>query len=158
VIIALLVLIVLILLFGAGVVKGWLANLLGAVLGFAVLAALIVTIESQLGEEAFLYVLWAIGGFFMALWFASKVIEARSARLPPQAAVQTPSTTQDPSREPVKAVWRTYADDIQYRFDLSSQIRAHDIYKTGDAAELEKFCSATVARTKPKSSSKAPSR
>lgn len=65
-VIVLLVLIFLILLFGAAVVRGWLRNLLGALLGCTLLAAAIMAIVSLLGEGSFVWV-WSGGGVLLLL-------------------------------------------------------------------------------------------
>jgi len=61
-IVALLVIIVVILLFGAGVVKGWLANVFGAILGFAVFVGSILWIGSFLGENGAETVIYWLAG------------------------------------------------------------------------------------------------
>jgi len=73
--IALLVLIVLILLFGAGVVKGWLANLLGVAIGVALTIALILTVVSLFGREAFLWLVVGGGGMLLlaSIWARSEM-------------------------------------------------------------------------------------
>lgn len=58
--VVLLLLIVLILLFGAGAVKDWLINALGAVLGIGLFAGLMLTIMTAFGEDAFWWV-WGVG-------------------------------------------------------------------------------------------------
>ena len=69
-VIALLVLIALILLFGAAVVRGWLRNVLGALVGCMLLAAAIMVAISLMGEGSFVWI-WIGGGlalFVAALW------------------------------------------------------------------------------------------
>jgi len=71
----LLLLIVLILLFGAGVVKGWLKNALGVVLGIALLTGILLTLVSIFGEDAF-WTIWVGGGAFLfafVIWAKSHV-------------------------------------------------------------------------------------
>ncbi len=71
--IILLLLIVLILLFGAGVVKGWLRNVFGAVLGISLLASILLTAVSIFGEDAF-WTIWVGGGallFALVVWAKS---------------------------------------------------------------------------------------
>lgn len=65
-IVALLVMIALILLFGAGVVQGWLRNLLRAVLGIVLLSAAILVASTILGEDAFIWI-WAGGGTLLLI-------------------------------------------------------------------------------------------
>lgn len=68
-VIALLILIVAILLFGAGAVKGWIRGGLAAGFGFAVIATALIWVGSFFGENGFLYVCLAIGGLaVLLLW------------------------------------------------------------------------------------------
>lgn len=71
-IVALLVVIVLILLFGAGVVKGWLANGIGMGCGFLALVAAVLWLGSFFGENGVEYVFWGFLGFLLllAIWGA----------------------------------------------------------------------------------------
>lgn len=69
-IVGLLILIVLILLFGAGVVKGWLRNILGAALGLLIAAGALIWLASMLGEDGAIIAL-LIGGamlFALGIW------------------------------------------------------------------------------------------
>jgi len=66
-ILALLILIVLILLFGAGVVKGWLKNALGAMLGIGLIVALMLTVTSLFGENAFWWMVYGSGALLLAI-------------------------------------------------------------------------------------------
>lgn len=74
---ALLVLIVLILLFGAGVVKGWLANALGYCLGGLVLLVAAGWLISFLGDDGFIWMLAGIGVAAVLLWIAGTIYESR---------------------------------------------------------------------------------
>lgn len=72
-VIAILFLIALILLFGAGVVKGWLANALGVIFGIGLLTFALFLLTKLFGEDAF-WTIWVVGGgIFIAvgLWAQS---------------------------------------------------------------------------------------
>jgi len=142
----LLILIVLILLLGAGVVKGWLVNIVGAALGFILLAALTTAITSAFDEDGFLYVL---GGLLVLSAAAKLYVEATEYRSDPPRSAPTRAPEPPSPDQPVKKVWLEYANDIQHHFDITSQVKAHDIYKTGDAEALESFCADTILRISP---------
>lgn len=59
--IALLILNVLILLFGAAVIKGWLKNAFGVALGVILLTGLLLVLRTVFGEKAF-WVIWICAG------------------------------------------------------------------------------------------------
>jgi hypothetical protein len=83
VVVALLVLIVLILLFGAGVVKGWIANVVGyGCGGLAILAALL-WVGSFFGEHGFMYVVYGILGLLLVLGLLGKALEDWPSKPPP---------------------------------------------------------------------------
>ena len=69
----LLILIVLILLFGAGAVKGWIRGALLGTLGICLAAGVIVWAVSVFGEDGFLWILLGGGGvlFVLSLWARS---------------------------------------------------------------------------------------
>ena len=69
----LLILIVLILLFGAGAVKGWIRGALIWILGACLAAAAIAWITTTFGEDAFLWLLLGGGGILIvgAVWARS---------------------------------------------------------------------------------------
>lgn len=73
-IVALLVLIVLILLFGAGVVKGWLSNALGLVLGGGAIILALVWVGSFFGEHGAFWIFMIVGGllFIGSIWARSQ--------------------------------------------------------------------------------------
>jgi apolipoprotein N-acyltransferase len=81
-VVALLVLIVLVLLFGAAAVKGWIKSALVWVLGFAVICTAIIWLGSFLGEDGFLYVVLGIGAFMLAFaalgWVLSEIEKRRA--------------------------------------------------------------------------------
>jgi hypothetical protein len=77
--VALLILIVFILLFGAGVVKGWLANVMGYGLGGAILVVLLAYLGSFLGEYGVLWVL-AIAAALLVLAVALEDVLLKRAR------------------------------------------------------------------------------
>jgi len=65
-VVALLNLIIQILLFGAGVVHGWLLNIFGAILGILLLATAIAVVSHFFGEDAFIWI-WAGGGTILLI-------------------------------------------------------------------------------------------
>ncbi|NCP15374.1 MAG: hypothetical protein GW858_14645 [Sphingomonadales bacterium] len=65
-VIVLLVLIVLLLLFSAAVLRGWLRNLLGALLGCILLAATMMTAVRPLGAGSFIWI-WIGGGLLLLI-------------------------------------------------------------------------------------------
>lgn len=92
-IVALLVLIVLILLFGAAAVKGWIKSTVAYVLGFTAIVTVIIWLSSFFGENGFL---WVMGGLFVlvvAIGIAG-YIEANPAPPPP------PKRRRRPKRDP----------------------------------------------------------
>ena len=74
---ALLVLIVLVLLFGAGVVKGWLANAVGYSLGGLVLLVAAGWLISFLGDDGFIWMLVGIGVAAVLLLIVGTIYESR---------------------------------------------------------------------------------
>ena len=74
-IIALLVVIVLVLLFGAGVVKGWLANGIGMGCGFIAIVAAVLWLGSFFGENGPEYVIYGFCGLILLLALAAAVTE-----------------------------------------------------------------------------------
>lgn len=140
--VGLLILIVLILLFGAGVVTGWLANIIGAVIGSVLLVALSVTIISLFGEDVFWLLLGGVAVLFLALHI---YVDATKYTPPPRVALKVLNPAPVLPDPAVKKVWRKYADDIEHRFDVTSQARAHEIYKSRDPEALEAFCADTIA-------------
>ena len=78
-VIALLILIVLILLFGAGVVTGWLRNAVGAIFGIALLSGSMILVNVFLGEEAIWWVWTLVGCIFMALAIWAKAYDPEKA-------------------------------------------------------------------------------
>lgn len=79
-IVGLLILIVLILLFGAGVVKGWLKNALGLVLGLLIAAGALTWLAATLGEDGAMIALLVGGAVLIGLGIWVKT------RLPPPPA------------------------------------------------------------------------
>ena len=72
-IVALLILIILVLLFGAGAVKGWIRGVLFWMIGAVLAAAIIVWIISNFGEDAFLWLVFGVGGILLvgSIWARS---------------------------------------------------------------------------------------
>lgn len=153
-IVALLVLIVLILLFGAGVVKGWIANAATMGCGFIAIVTALIWVGSFFGENGFLYVLLTIGGLMLALLAAGYMMGLDS---PPPAMPRSipsprprPPPKPAPPREPpaVERVWGWYAHDIALRFSPEARERARKLYDAGDAHNLDRFCREESARLK----------
>jgi hypothetical protein len=147
-IVALLVLIVLILLFGAGVVKGWIANVATMGCGFIAICPALIWLGSFFGENGFMYVLFTIGGIALVLGIIGKTMEA-SPPAPPihhQAPASSPRPRPSPKpsrpREPpaVEKVWGWYAQDISLRFSAKAREEARKLYDAGDAHNLDRFC------------------
>lgn len=139
---ALLMLIVMILLFGAGVVRGWLTNLFGLVLGFILLAALIVFAVKIFGADDFHWLLLGGGGLLLAL-----TILAKSASSSPfersgvnsskgKSAVEQ-STDQTAARD---LVWSWYTEDLNGSFDSEAREEAERLYEANDVQGLDRFC------------------
>lgn len=82
-IVALLVLIVLILLFGAGVVKGWIANVATMGCGFIAICLALAWLGSFFGKDGFMYVLFALGGIMLLLAIAGHIINGQAQPHPP---------------------------------------------------------------------------
>ena len=100
-VIALLILIALILLFGAGVVKGWLRNIVGAAIGITLLAGLMLTVTSLLGEDAFWWI-WLGGGtvlFVGSVWARSYDPEKASTDADLKARIKIAQRQRDERRK-----------------------------------------------------------
>ena len=145
-IVGLLLLIVAILLFGAGVVKVWLANIFGFGVGGLVLLVTILNLSSYLGGYGVLLVLVSVigvvvGGLAIGIFFEDRAkqkllndIKSRSLK---------PSAT-----EPLQAhkVWGLYVRDIRERFSPEARNRARAFYAAEDAVGLERLCQEEVDR------------
>lgn len=153
-IVALLVLIILILLFGAGVVKGWIANVFTMGCGFIAICLALIWLGSVFGENGFMYVVFAIGGIALALGIIGKIMEA-SPPAPPSnrravASSHRPRPVAKPSPPPdppaVEKVWGWHAHDISLRFSHEAREKARKLYDAGDAHNLDRFCREEVRR------------
>lgn len=154
-VVALLVLIVLILLFGAGVVKGWIANAATMGCGFVAICLALIWLGSFFGENGFLYVLLAIGGILLLLGVLAAIFEHSTTQSPPAARrFPVPSVRPQPAPKPVPPaeppavdrVWGWYARDIALRFGATARAKAHALYDAGDAHALDLFCREEIAR------------
>ena len=93
-VVILLILIVLVLLFGAGAVKGWLRGLALHVVGGGILVALFVTLKLWLGGDGVRTVLWIVVGLCIvmaiakAVWLADEKQVARDNSPAARAARQ----------------------------------------------------------------------
>lgn len=153
-IVALLVLIILILLFGAGVVKGWIANVATMGCGFIAICLALIWLGSFFGENGFLYVVFAIGGMALVLGIIGKIMEASPPAQPISGGAPASSPKPRPSPKPsappeapaVDKVWGWYAHDISLRFSHEARERARKLYDAGDAHNLDRFCREEVRR------------
>lgn len=154
-IVALLVLIVLILLFGAAAVKGWIANAATAGCGFIAICLALIWLGSFFGENGFMYVLFAIGGITLVLGIIGKIMEASPPAAPihrcaPPGSSPQPRPNPKPSPPPetsaVEKVWGWYAHDISLRFSAEARDKARMLYDAGDAHNLDRFCREEQAR------------
>lgn len=153
-IVALLVLIVLILLFGAAAVKGWIANTAVAGCGFIAICLAIVWLGTFFGEHGFLYVVFGIGGILLVLGITGKILDVSPPPPPAGARVPNPRPRPNPKPSPppeppaVEKVWGWYASDISLRFSPEARDRARELYDAGDAHKLDRFCREEKARLK----------
>lgn len=152
-IVALLVLIVLILLFGAGVVKGWIANAVTLGCGGLAIVAALLWLGSFFGENGVQYVLWTVIGIMLLLALVGMALDPNKATPPksPPRRVKPPkfeapvpkpaSPKQQNAREKSRdKVWGWYADDIVHRFSPEAQAKARELYGKSDALGLDRFC------------------
>lgn len=153
-IVALLVLIILILLFGAGVVKGWIANVATMGCGFLAICLALIWFGSFFGEHGFMYVVFAIGGIALVLGIIGKIMEASppAPRIHRHAPASSPRPRPNPKPSPppeppaVEKVWGWYAHDISLRFSAEARDKARKLYDAGDAHNLDRFCREERAR------------
>lgn len=162
-IVALLLVIILILLFGAGVVKGWIANIVGLGCGGLAILVALLWLGSFFGENGFASIMWTIFGILMVLALIGLAVDpnkqvppvAQSAPPPPppsprehQAPVpKPPSPPQQKARERSREkVWGWYAADIALRFSPEARAQAHELYEKDDVLGLDRLCREEVAR------------
>lgn len=155
-IVALLILIVLILLFGAGVVKGWLANALGVGCGGLAILVALIWLGSFFGENGFQYILWTIVGVMLLLVAIGLAFDpnkpSRQVRVRPRpsspAAIPIPAQAPPPRREPLgrERVWEWYSDDIVHRFSPEAKAKARELYGRNDVLGLDRLCREEMAR------------
>ena len=154
-IVALLVLIVLILLFGAGVVKGWLANAATMGCGFIAIILALMWAGSFFGENGFRYVLLVLGGILLLLALLAAVFKEQASADPPAAAKNAGSTPRPrppakptPAPEPpaIDRVWGWFAGDIALRFSPEARAKAYELYNAGNAHGLDRFCREEIRR------------
>lgn len=154
-IVALLVLIVLILLFGAGVVKGWIANAVTMGCGFIALCLALIWLGSFFGENGFLYVLLAIGGIMLLLAALAAIFNDQVPTQPP-IVPRSPVSFDRPRPAPkpvaraeppaVERVWGWFAQDIALRFSPEARAKARELYDAGNAHGLDRFCRDEIQR------------
>ena len=152
-IVALLVLIVLILLFGAGVVKGWIANLATMGCGFIAICLALAWLGSFFGENGFMYVLFALGGIMLLLAVVAHILNSETPAAPtPRAPAPAHQSSATASAAPpagpsaVDRVWGWYAHDITLRFSAEARGKAWQLYDAGDAHGLDRLCREEMSR------------
>lgn len=143
---ALLVVIILILLFGAGVVKGWLANLVGFGCGGILILAALLWLGSFFGENGFTYIVYgimALIGILALIGIAIRAEPTSSTRN--QSLPVTKSATEEQVVAPTEPeqhdrVWAWFADDIALRFTPEARAKATELYDANDVVGLDRFC------------------
>jgi hypothetical protein len=143
--VALLLLIVLILLFGAGVVKGWLANLAGVGCAAIVILAALLWLGSFFGENGPAYILYGIlAAFSVLLLIGLAVRNGEDGPQTPSIVVDASTTEEQPSvpaePDPRDRVWAWFADDITLRFTPEARAKATELYDSNDVIGLDRFC------------------
>lgn len=127
-IVALLILIFLILLFGAGVVKGWLANLAGAIVAGILVVAGFLTVSALVGPDNMWKVVTGVGAVFLALAIGGKVwIAYEDEKLERLRVEQKRQLEQDVQRilnQPRPEPYRySFADETRKREELIARAR-----------------------------------
>ncbi|HEY0113058.1 MAG TPA: hypothetical protein VGB59_07870 [Allosphingosinicella sp.] len=161
-IVALLVVIVLILLFGAAAVKGWIANVVGFACGGVAILIALLWLGSFFGQDGVRYVLWTTMGLMLLLALLGMAFAPKKPDLPPSTrprarplrkhaalAPRAPSPQQQKAREKaLDKVWSRYADDILLRFSSEARAEAHELYRKNDVLRLGRLCRQEVIRLK----------
>jgi len=139
-IVALLVLIVLILLFGAAAVRGWIAN--AVVMGFCLvaIALALIWVGSFFGPDGTLYIL---GGLCVVMLLLAAWKAVPPSPLPPDLIVPPKPK---PRSKATERAWQLFADDIANRFSPVAREEAHRLYEAGETRELYQFCRREVER------------
>ena len=142
-IVALLVLVVLILLFGAGVVKGWLSNIVGfGCGGFLILVALL-WLGSFFGDNGVTYIMYAVGAFLLALVVVGLIVQSDS---PTASSGQAPRNTSPLSSNPRDKIWQRWSADIAFNFSPEARATAQRLYDDNQATALDQFCREEMKR------------
>lgn len=143
-VVALLVLIVLILLFGAGVVKGWLTNIIGLGCGGVAILMALLWVGSFFGPDGFRYIVYGLLGITGLLVVSAVLInqweKAKTAPSPVPSTRPIRPAPQAPRLEPRDLVWSRNANDISLRFSPESRAKAAALYDQDDVDGLERFC------------------
>lgn len=146
---ALLVVIVLVLLFGAGVVKGWLTNLAALGCGGLIILMALLWLGSFFGENGVTYVMYAVGAVLFVLLIAKLAIGSASTTAGEEITKRprpTASTSPPLSTEMRDKVWQRWSADIALNFSPEARARAQDLYFKNDHAELDRFCREEMSR------------
>ncbi|MDV3455873.1 hypothetical protein RZN05_02670 [Sphingomonas sp. HF-S4] len=111
-IIALLILIIAIMLFGAGFVKGWLKNVIGMIGGFVVMAGLAIWVGSFFGEDGPIWVIMIGMGllFVLAIW-----VRSTEPGPPSRPPLSRPSSKRFHSKAPSREERKRNRDDLRGR-------------------------------------------
>lgn len=136
-VVVLLILIAFILLFGAGVVLGWLRNVVGFGIGGLILLILLLKLGSYFGEYGFLWVIGAVAALFgLAVAVEDRVLKPRLlAKLDPY----------DEARM-ADLIWNRYVDDIREHFSSEAQQKARTLFIAKDHVGLENLCKFELSR------------
>lgn len=138
-IVALLILIVLILLFGAAAIKGWIKSALGLGIGLILAAVVILWITSLLGEDGFLYLLGALFVLSLVL-IATKEYVDRPSPAPKPNQHKYVAKPKPIAERSIDRVWGWFSEDIEQRFSDEARAQAKSLFEAGDPRGLDEFC------------------
>lgn len=134
-------------LFGAGAVKGWLANTVGFGCGGVLILAALLWLGSFFGENGFTYIVYGILALFGLLAIISLAVRAdepaamRRPILSAEPLIETPPAPMMPVEvEQRDRVWAWFAGDIALRFTPEARARATQLYNANDVLGLDRFC------------------
>jgi len=148
-IIALLILISLILLFGAAAVKGWIQNAVVVIIGFAAICTALIWLGSFFGEDGLTYVMLAItatmfGLVLLALILSQLEREKTEAKARDEnRKAERKAIKQKPK---IERLWHYFAPEIE-RFDSDARAKAQSFYDTNNVEALRQFCQKQIEKT-----------
>lgn len=140
---ALLILIVLILVFGAGVVRGWLANLLGLAIGCLLLGGLIIFLVEIFGRDGFQALLLGGGSILLVASIWARASTAKAAQGGTQFSPAdniTEGASPSDGLDARDRVWGWYEKEIEGHFDESTKAKALELYLANEVQALDRFC------------------